>query len=186
MADAHRERELLARKVSGLASEALSRSKRAIFALHRGTDAEAATLLKEADERFVACEEAAKKHKVTIDSGVYQAALEEYAEARLFAQYLANGKFGALEKRLMEPRVYLAALSDATGEAVRDAVRRASRGEVEIVAHALHVVEEAVEYLLSLDLTGDLRTKFDQAKKNLRSLEQMAYEVRLRDRSVES
>jgi hypothetical protein len=65
---------------------------------------------------------------------------------------------------------------------VRDAVRRSSSTETEIVTSALAAVEEAVEFLLSLDLTGELRTKFDQAKKNLRSLEQMAYEARMRAR----
>jgi hypothetical protein len=37
-----------------------------------------------------------------------------------------------------------------------------------------------VENLLRLDLTGYLRQKFDQAKKNLRQLEQILYDLRLR------
>ncbi len=34
--------------------------------------------------------------------------------------------------------------------------------------------------LVDLDLTGYLRTKYDQARGHLRKLEQMAYEIKLR------
>ena len=42
------------------------------------------------------------------------------------------------------------------------------------------LVEMVVAFLLVLDLTGPLRNKFDQDKRNLRNLEQMLYEISLR------
>lgn len=181
IARTHVARATLIREVSKRSSDALTCAKRAIFAMHRENDEVASTLLAEAKTHLDACESLMKKAKIQVDVGAHHAALEEYAEARLFEQFLDTGSFGVLETRLMTPDVYLAALSDATGEAVRDAVRRASPLDPSPVEFAFVAVEEVVEYLLSLDLTGELRTKFDQAKKNLRSLEHMAYDLRLRD-----
>ena len=41
------------------------------------------------------------------------------------------------------------------------------------------LVRQAVEFLLHLDLTGQLRQKFDQAKQNLRKIEEIAFNVSL-------
>jgi hypothetical protein len=48
------------------------------------------------------------------------------------------------------------------------------------VAQAVDVVGIIIEFMLDLDLTGYLRTKFDQAKKNLSRLEQMTYDLAIR------
>lgn len=77
----------------------------------------------------------------------------------------------------MEPSVYLAGLCDATGELVRWAVRQVTVGNPKAVAGVHETVAGVVEFLLDLDLTGYLRTKFDQAKKNLSRLEEMTYDL---------
>jgi len=157
-------------------SQALNLSKRAIFALHREDPKAATQLLTEAITHFENCE---KHFKIfpTLKEGAYLAALEEYAEALLFEQYIKRKTLGKIEKRAMGVETYLGGLSDATGEIVRYAMRQATKGNMKAVAEAEKTVGQVIEDLLRLDLTGYLRQKFDQAKKNLRQLEQILYDI---------
>ena len=175
---AFRARETARRETTARSNDALNRSKRAIFALHRNDLPAARRLLRDVDVLFRANERTARRFPVLAYEGAYRAALEEYAEALLFEQYLTHGKFGPIEPRAMDADVYLSGLCDATGEIVRHAIRRATDGDVRAVHAAANVVEMTITYLLDLDLSGYLRTKFDQAKKNHRQLEQMLYELR--------
>lgn len=162
------------------ANDALRRSKRAIFAFHRDDVVQAKKLLKETNALFVSCEKIFKTIPKLSEEGSYRAALEEYAEALLYQQYLEKGTFASIPKRAMAPGIYLAGLCDTTGEIVRFALREATEGRPEAVEKAYAAVELVVNYLYELDLTGYLRTKFDQSKKNLSRLEQMRYELQLR------
>lgn len=168
------------RAIAGNADQAIRRAKQAIFALHRDDRKEAERLLKETKALLAACDAPMKKFPDLRTEGPYIAALEEYAEAQLFAGYVKNGKLGAIDKRTMEPGVYLAGLCDATGEVVRFAMRQVTAGRHEEALKAFKAVEGVIIYLLDMDLTGYLRTKFDQTKRNLRSLEQMVYELSVR------
>ncbi len=170
------------RGLIGTSNEALSKSKRAIFALHRDDPKAAADLLVQAEKLFTKAERSFKKFPALRYEGAYKAALEEYAEALLFEQYLRTGKLGKIHERAMDPYVYLAGLTDTTGEMVRYAVRQVTLGNMKAVGEVYDAVEMVVEYLLDMDLTGYLRTKFDQAKKNLRRLEGMTYDLAIRDK----
>jgi len=168
------------RELIRYSNDALGASKKAVFALHRGDKAGAKMSVKSAAESLVKAEKNFKTVPRLRYEGAYQAALEEYAEALLFNQFITKGEFGKLEARVMEPGTYLGALSDATGEVVRYAIREATDGNFKAVEHAKAATEEAIEFMLSLDLTGYLRQKFDQAKKNMRNLEQIMYEISMR------
>jgi translin len=161
----------------------LHRSKQAIFALHRGDIDAAEKCLDEASLLLEETRKYFKKFPFLEFEGSYKAALEENVEASLFHQYIIKGKFEKLDDELCKPSVFLGGLSDTTGEILRFAIRSAGSGEYEEVKKARDSVEAIVSYLLDLDLTGYLRQKFDQAKKNLRSLEQMYYEVSLNKRN---
>lgn len=173
-------REKARRQNINKANTALSTSKRAIFALHREDKKAAEALLEEVKKIVVDCEKSFKIFPELAYEGAYLAALEEYAEALLFLGYVKDKKISAIDKRCMRPQTYLAGLTDATGEIVRYAVRQATAGKYKDVEQASKTVEEVIAYLYELDLTGYLRTKFDQAKKNLRHLEEMRYEISLR------
>ncbi len=172
-------RELMTR-----ANDALSKSKRAIFSLHRGDAKVADAFLAEAAKQFVAIEKSFRVIPELKEEGTYRAALEEYTEASLFAGYLKTGKIVTLDARASQPSIYLAGLADATGEMVRYATRQVTLGHPEVVAEVQEVVAVVIEFMMDLDLTGYLRTKFDQAKKNLSHLEQMTYDLAIRTRGV--
>lgn len=169
------------RELIGASNDALSKSKRAIFALHREDVKQAKELLAQAAKQFSHIESAFKKFPELKEEGAYRAALEEYAEAQLFLGYIEFGKIVQIDARASEPSVYLAGLSDATGELVRYATRQVTLGQSEVVAEVEEVVRMVIEFMLDMDLTGYLRNKFDQAKKNLSRLEQMTYDLAIRD-----
>ncbi len=175
-ANLQRERRLLIHA----SSEAQSRAKRAIFALHRGDAREAGRLLREASALLTTVAAKTRRFPELEEEGSYRAALEEYAEAVLFSQYVTHGRFTKGEGRMMESHIFLGALSDATGEIVRYAIAEATRGHFKNVARAHETVEMVVGFLLEMDLTGYLRQKFDQAKKNLRSLEEILYDISIK------
>lgn len=168
------------RLLMGKSQEALSKAKRAIFALHRGDQTEADELLAQAVALLTFVEKLFGRFPRLQDEGTYRAALEEYAEARLFAGFLTHGRIVKLDERASDPSVYLAGLSDTTGEMVRYATRQVTLGNTAAVAQAQEAVGMIIEFMLDLDLTGYLRTKFDQAKKNLSRLEQMTYDLAIR------
>lgn len=176
----HVSREAARRAVMAKSTEALSKSKRAIFALHRDDKNVADQLFLEANKLFTEAESIFKKFPSLRDEGSYRAALEEYAEALLYAMYVDHKPLGKIHARAMEPSIYLGGLSDTTGEIVRYAMRQVTQGNLKEAARARETVEMVIEFMLDLDLTGYLRTKFDQAKKNLRQLEEMMYELSLR------
>jgi predicted translin family RNA/ssDNA-binding protein len=169
------------REVIARSNDALSKSKRAIFALHREDMKGAEALLKEASGLFAQSEKKFKKFPELKEQGAYRAALEEYAEALLFKAYLETGELPAkLDDRVMDPSIYLAGLSDMTGELVRYAVRQVTLGNTIVVEESYQAVSMIVEFFLDMDLTGYLRTKFDQSKKNLSRLENMTYDLAIR------
>lgn len=167
------------RRMFHASNDATAIAKRAIFALHRDDLMAATALLKEARGLLIAAESEVKKHPELRGQGPYRAGLEEYAEALLFENYLAKGDWKNAEALKFDPDIYLGALSDATGELVRYAVRQATIGNIKAVEKARATVEATVGFILELDLTGDLRQKGDQAKRNLRALEEMMYQIGL-------
>jgi len=68
------------------------------------------------------------------------------------------------------------------GELVRYATNQAAAGKFSAVAKIKKNAEDIMAQLIDFDMTGYLRTKYDQARGHLRKLEQMAYEIKLRNK----
>lgn len=168
-------RELI--KISG---DALSASKRAIFALHRDDFRGADELLGKARDGIGAVRDLIKRDPELSNEGSYRAALEEFAEASLYRRFLENGDIGEVNGLEIPDSVYLAGLMDLVGELQRRQVRSATEGRADEVRDMNQVIGQIMEELLAMDLEGYLRTKFDQAKNSMRRSEDVLYEVNLR------
>lgn len=163
-------------------NEILSTSKRAIFAVHRGDEALAQTELDRARAAIKEVKQLLQKEGRLAHEGAWRAAQEEFAEASLVVQYVTRRRIARVTEIADDPDLFLGALSDLTGELTRRAVLLASEGKFEEVHHIFDDVREAVDFLLQMDLTGQLRTKVDQAKQNLRKLEEIRYDISMRSR----
>jgi len=171
------------RKLVGESNDALNASKRAIFALHRGDLKQGRELLEQATTGLAGLRIRFKDQPMLQEEGAYRAAVEEFVEANLFEKFLSKKSLGEIKGIASpEPEVYLAGLADVPGELVRYAVARATAGDMKEVMRAEKESGDIIGFLISLDLTGYLRTKFDQAKNSMRRMEEIAYDVALKGR----
>jgi predicted translin family RNA/ssDNA-binding protein len=168
-------RELI--KFSG---DALSLSKQAIFALHRGDRTKAEELLAAARAVQTALAKKFAKIPGLVWEGSYRALLEEFAEASLYLDYVRGRTIGAVAAEGMDADAYLGGLMDFTGELVRRAVAAATAGDVKEVERCLETARAIAAELIVMNIVGPLRPKYDQTKTNLRKLEEITYDIALR------
>lgn len=161
-------------------SDVLTAAKQAIFAFHRGDLAGGERLLAQAGKALQELDRRFRKTAGLSDEGSYRAALEEYAEARIFQQFLLKRPLGPVDAPAMDEDVYLGGLLDFTGEAVRHAVRAATAKDRAEVRRSHAAVETVAGELIAMNITGSLRSKYDQMKTNFRKLEEILYDLSLR------
>jgi predicted translin family RNA/ssDNA-binding protein len=172
--------EAARRELQAASAEAQRASKQAIFALQRDDAAGADAKMADAAEALEAGWRLASQESRLAAEGVWRAALEEFAEAA-FVRELLGGEEVPEPPYLDDPAILIGGLSDAVGELVRYAVRCATFGRGSEVFGLAEVAEESVAFLSSLDLTGPLRAKADQARSHLRRLEDVRYDVAKRE-----
>ncbi|MCK4525111.1 MAG: hypothetical protein KAU07_01605 [Candidatus Andersenbacteria bacterium] len=167
-------------QIIGLSSSALHNSKRIIFSLHRGDIQEAKNKLAETEKIFKKLE---KKfgHKRISEEGSYRAGAEEYTEAKMFYLVITGKKIDKIKEVDLDFNSYLGGLCDLTGELARQAVNEAASGNLGEVEKIKKTINEILAELTEFDMVGYLRTKYDQAKHNLRKIEQIDYEIKIRD-----
>ena len=162
------------------AGQALNMSKRAIFAYHRDDFKGADALLDQAEKIFNNLDKLAQGTPKLRYEGSWRAALEEYAEARFFGNYLKNKTIGFVRGRQIDADVYLGGLCDFTGELLRRAVKEATGKNIKEVKAIKKTMEQVMENLIQMDLTGYVRTKYDAAKNSLRKIDEILYDLSLR------
>ena len=169
------------RDVIKQSGDALHQAKRAIFALHRDNVAEAKEKLTAAENIFIDLGKTYRRESALLEEGSYLAALEEYIEARLMYQFITEGKIGEVKGVAVDSKVYIAGLCDLPGELYRYAIAAATKHDLKLVKTCAHLSDDIIGELIEFDLTSYLRTKFDQAKQANHRLEQVVYEVSLRE-----
>ncbi len=175
----YREQESQRRQIISLSNEVLFHSKKAIFALHRHD-------LKIAEEKLTEMEVVLTKLEKKFgvkrieEEGSYRAATEEYVEAKLLAAVVKGQKIDKIKGLKLDNDSYLGGICDLLGEMVRLATNEAAAGKFAEVEKIKKFASEIMDQLIDFDMTGYLRTKYDQARGHLRKLEQMAYEIKLR------
>jgi translin len=167
------------RQIISASNNILFEAKKAIFALQR--------------QNFEAAEEKLKNIQATLKNladrfgeerlrqeGAYRAAAEEYLEGQTFYAVVKNKKIEAVKGLNLDYEAYLGGICDLIGELVRYATNQAASGKFMAVAKIKKNADDIMAQLVDFDMTGYLRTKYDQARGHLRKLEQMAYEIKLR------
>lgn len=167
------------RQIISLSNIALHDSKRIIFSLHRGDINKAEESLHEIEKIFQKLEKKFGFKRIT-EEGSYKAGAEEYVEAKLFYLLLSGKKIDKIKEVKLSYDSYLGGICDLTGELVRCAINEASLGKIEEVEKIKNTIGDILAELVEFDMSGYLRTKYDQAKRNLRKIEQINYEINLR------
>ena len=116
-------------------------------------------------------------------TGAFRSAVEEYAEARIYAGFVKTGKIISYKSLKLDAELYLLGLSDFTGELVRKAVFLAGKGEVDKVIKIKDIVDDIYGEMIGFDLrSGELRKKFDSIKYNLKKLEDLVLDLKIKKR----
>lgn len=169
------------RQIISAANNILFEAKKTIFALQRQDFQVAENKLNEIEKALEALENRFGVDRLRRE-GAYKAAAEEYLEGKTFYLIIKNKKITETKKLHLDYEGYLGGICDLIGELVRFATNQAASGKLSEVAKIKKIADDIMTQLVDFDLTGYLRTKYDQARGHLRKLEQMAYEIKLRNK----
>jgi len=167
------------RQIISASNNILFEAKKNIFALQRQD-------FKVAEEKIAGIEKALKNLEARFGfarlhrEGAYKAATEEYLEGKTLYLAIKNKKIEAVKDLHLDYESYLGGICDMIGELVRYATNQAAKGKFGEVAKTKKMAEDIMGQLIDFDMTGYLRTKYDQSRGHLRKLEQMTYEIKLR------
>ena len=175
----YRDQSKSRRAIIAASSPVLFEAKNTIFSLHRDELKEAHESLKRATKSLKMLQNNYSLARLE-EEGAYKAAVEEFTEASFLEQVISKKKLGANLEINLNYEAYLGGLCDLVGELVRLATNQAAAGKLEAPAELKIIAAEILAILAPANFTGYLRTKYDQANSHLRKLEQMAYEIRLR------
>ncbi|MFP4514689.1 MAG: hypothetical protein ACLFNO_01640 [Parcubacteria group bacterium] len=154
-------------------------SKRIIFSLHRQDYNKAENDLKKLEEDIKKLQKNLGAARLE-QEGSYKAAIEEFLEAHLFWQWLTKHKIEKLKNLKLSHESYLGAISDLIGEMARFCTNQAAKHNTKEVTRASEDASELLASLTEFDFTGYLRTKYDQARGHLKKIEQVNYDISIR------
>jgi len=167
------------RQIISLSNVILHDSKRIIFSLHRED-------IKEAEKKFKEVEDILKKLVKQFgftrisEEGSYKACVEEYVEAKTLYLVMSGKKIDKFPDIKLNFDSYLGGICDLTGELVRRATNEAAKGNTDEVEKIKKIIGDIMRELVEFNMTGYLRTKYDQARGNLRKIEQISYDISIR------
>lgn len=167
-------RELLIKK----SRDVLKLSKQLIYAVHRDELNQATKLLKQIEAERSELNKIAKKHPKLEFEGSYKIAIQEYAEAALYLNFVKKGELTPLN---ISASHFILGLADLPGELVRRAVYLAGKGKVDEVTKIRDLVDHIYGQLLKFDFRdNEVRRKVDGIKYDLRKLEDLVLDLKLR------
>ncbi len=175
----HAEGDISRRKIIGESLSAQHLAKQVIFDLQRGNFAEATEKYEKSLEGLKSLQDRFGNDQRLRNEGSWKASIEEFVEAKLFMDFCLNKELTAVSELKIETEEYLGGLSDTTGEIVRLMVIWTIKDDYQNVLRGHETVRLIIGELMKNNFGGYLRTKFDQAKKNLQRAEQILYDWKM-------
>ena len=159
----------------------LKLSKQIIYALHRSETKEAEKLILEIKKELANLKKHAEKHSELLYLSAYKVAFQEYVEAAAYFHWIKNKKLATRKELGVSSDTYLLGVCDLTGELVRKAINSAIKQEYNSAFEIKEFVSELYGMLLKFDFrNGELRKKFDSIKYDLKKLEDLVLELKLK------
>jgi translin len=163
--------------------DVLKASKAAIYEIHRGHLDGAQLMLDSAKKNIKEIEKTIEKDKHLAAVGAYSEALEEYVEASCYYGFIKDKKLLTAKQLGVDTDVYLPGLCDLVGELVRKAINSVINGNKETALEIKDFVAEVYEELMTFDFRNiPVRKKFDSIKYGLEKLEDLALQLKLKDK----
>lgn len=176
-------KEMVREKAHAYMRKATSLSKQAILFIHQKRLQEAGRLLGKAEEIILRLNEIAKEYPEIVHGGLFNIALQEYSEARIFLKLIEESRF-ITPKEINVPSIdYVLGLVDVIGEFRRFALDALREGDVKKSEKCLFTMDEIYTELMAMDeaymLVPGLRRKCDVARKIIETTRgDLTHEVR--------
>lgn len=155
--------------------EIIRLSKQIIYSLHRNNIKAARKYIKLINLKIK------RLPKEQFETNICNVARAEYVEAVCYYEFLQNHKVPGPKKLKVSPEIYLIGLCDLTGELVRKAVALVMKKNYKEIEKIYEFVETLYNEFLMFDLrNGELRKKSDSIKWNLKKLEEVVLQLRLK------
>jgi translin len=149
--------------------KATSLSKQAILLMHQKKFDKAGKSIKNAKEIISKLQISAKEYPDIIYSGMFSAALQEYAEANIFQGLIKEARFVTPNEINVPALDYVLGLADVIGEYRRLVLDALREGEVKKGEKGLKIMDESYIELMAMDeaymLVPGLRRKCDIARR---------------------
>lgn len=160
--------------------EIIKLSKQIIYSLHRNDKKKAASLVTQIKKKK---NELDKISKTRLDTNMDKVAMQEYVEALCYYEFLKNKKIPTRASLNVSTEHYLLGLCDLTGELVRKAVADVIDKRFKNALIIKNLVDEIYGEFLLFDLrNSELRKKSDSIKWNLKKLEDIIFEAKIKGR----
>ncbi len=160
----------------------LKDSKQAIYLIHRNELKKAQKLLENIKKRNISIKKQIKSSPKLDFLGAYSAAIQEFVEARCYLSFAMDKKIPSWQNMGVQVEDYLLGLCDLTGELGRRAVASVIKKDFNEVYFIKNLVEEIYGLFLKLNLrNGELRRKSDSIKWNLKKIEDIIYDMKIRE-----
>ncbi|MCH8004382.1 MAG: hypothetical protein IH934_07185 [Nanoarchaeota archaeon] len=158
--------------------EIINLSKRIIYALHRNDMKSAGSYVSEIEKK-----KKSLNASVWLDTNMNQVAIQEYVEALCYYHFIKYKKIPSRASLKVDTESYLLGLCDLTGELTRKAVSDVIKKNFKQAVEIKDLVEEIYGEFLEFNLrNNELRKKSDQIKWNLKKLEDIVFELKLKER----
>ncbi len=158
--------------------EVINLSKRIIYALHRNDIKSASLYVKKIEKK-----KKSLSAGMQLGTNINQTALQEYAEALCYYHFVKNKKIPTRASLKIGNESYLMGLCDLTGELVRKAVNDVIKKNFKQAMKIKDLVDEIYGEFLKFNLrNSELRRKSDQIKWNLKKLEDVVFELKIKGR----
>ncbi|MEE9525127.1 MAG: hypothetical protein V3V78_00790 [Candidatus Woesearchaeota archaeon] len=172
-------RELVIKK----SRDILKLSKQIIYSVHRDDIKEADKLIKQIEVEKKKVEKLIAGSSKLKSIGAYRVAIGEYVEAMLYHSFIKNSRILTHKFLKVTTVHYLLGLIDLTGELGRKAVQYAGNGKFSKVVGIRDAVSEIYGALLKFDFRdSDMRRKFDSVKYDLKKLEDLVLDLKLKNK----
>lgn len=161
----------------------LKLSKQIIYCVHRDDIKEAEKLVEKIEAEKKRAEAIIARDYELASVGAYAVSIGEYVEAILYFSFIKHKKLPSHKQLKVSTDHYLFGLIDLTGELGRKAVQLAGKGIFDKVVEIRDLVSEIYGELLKFDFRdSDMRRKFDSVKYDLKKLEDLVLDLKLKDK----
>jgi predicted translin family RNA/ssDNA-binding protein len=155
-------------------------SKKTIYAIQRKSFEEAKLSIKKAEQAIQKIKKQYTNQLIKTNN-LYKNAIQEYAEAKCFYEYIINKKIPTHKQINIDSYNYLAGLSDFTGELTRYAVLAATNNNHQIIKQIHFTIDYILSKMMLFNFSnGELRRKYDAVKWNLKKVENILYDISMK------